>query len=323
MNCPSVLRQSMPHGLRRALGEDLELLRRRVVAPDGGVHARVRAVELGRRLHVGVREDAVQAVEPAVRAPLEGVQRLVRVLAAEALQQHLELARLVVLVLDEPQVRRRRRRRRRRGRPRCRCPGRTRRAGLLPLLGTGKSLPSAKTVRLSHAPSPSVSSRMTMRSRGVLPFGVRFGYSKHSTTQTRPFSSMVNAIGLTTCGSPAKSFTSNSSATLNFATVSSGLRYGWPDALRLSKPNSFWANARTTRRRARRRMRGRFAWGILRRGVAGGWAVECDVTAGGGGSNARGCALTRGYGGRRSRLRIDLKTRATRRGLPVPPGSGT
>ena len=35
-----------------------------------------------------------------------------------------------------------------------------------------------------------------MRSRGALPFGVRFGYSKHSTTQTRPFSSMVKAIGL-------------------------------------------------------------------------------------------------------------------------------
>ncbi len=37
-----------------------------------------------------------------------------------------------------------------------------------------------------------------MRSRGALPFGVRFGYSKHSTTQMRPFSSMVNAIGFTT-----------------------------------------------------------------------------------------------------------------------------
>ena len=53
-----------------------------------------------------------------------------------------------------------------------------------------------------------------MRSRGIFPFGVRFGYSKHSTTQTRPFSSMVNAIGLTTCGSPAKSLTSNSVGTL-------------------------------------------------------------------------------------------------------------
>ena len=54
-----------------------------------------------------------------------------------------------------------------------------------------------------------------MRSRGILPLGVRFGYSKHSTTQTRPFSSMVNAIGLTTCGSPANSFTSNPSGDLH------------------------------------------------------------------------------------------------------------
>ena len=38
--------------------------------------------------------------------------------------------------------------------------------------------------------------------------GVRFGYSKHSITHTRPFSSTVIATGLTTCGSAANSLTS-------------------------------------------------------------------------------------------------------------------
>ena len=80
-----------------------------------------------------------------------------------------------------------------------------------------------------------------MRSRGALPFGVFDGYSKHSSTQTRPFSSMENATGLMQSGSPANSLTSNSGGTLNFATVSAGVRYGCPDPLRLSKPNSFWA----------------------------------------------------------------------------------
>ena len=66
-----------------------------------GVAARRRAGAA----HRGFRGDAVATIEPAVRSPLEGVERFVRVLTAEALQQHLEPARLVVLVLDEEQVR--------------------------------------------------------------------------------------------------------------------------------------------------------------------------------------------------------------------------
>src|SRR5438105_14532279 len=54
---------------------------------------------------------------------------------------------------------------------------------------------------------------------------------------------MVNATGFTTCGSAAKSFTSNSSGTFIRFTDSSGVRYGWPDGLRLSNPYSFWAKA--------------------------------------------------------------------------------
>src|SRR5262245_32782620 len=123
--------------------------------------------------------------------------------------------------------------------------------------GTGKSLPSAKTVRLSATPSPSVSSRMTMRSRGILPLAVRLGYSKHSTTQTRPFSSTVIAIGLTTSGSAANSFISKPSAVFMRATDSSGLRYGWPDGLRLSKPCSFCARAEAAQTNNRRTARER------------------------------------------------------------------
>ena len=63
-----------------------------------------------------------------------------------------------------------------------------------------------------------------MRSRGIRPGGVRFGYSKHSSTQTRPRSSMVMATGLTTIGSAANSLTSNPSATFIRRTVSSGDR---------------------------------------------------------------------------------------------------
>src|SRR6478609_4433098 len=103
-------------------------------------------------------------------------------------------------------------------------------------------------VTLSQTPSPSVSSRILMRSRGIFPLAVRFGYSKHSMTQTRPFSSTVMAIGLTTSGSAAKSLTSKPSATFMRLTDSSGLRYGWPDDLRLSKPYSFCARAGRTQR---------------------------------------------------------------------------
>ena len=73
----------------RALAENLELLRLRVQAPHGGVHPRFGAVE---RLHGALREDAMQSVEPAVGAPGEGVERLVRVaLVVPAIEEDLRL----------------------------------------------------------------------------------------------------------------------------------------------------------------------------------------------------------------------------------------
>src|SRR5262245_53344432 len=98
-----------------------------------------------------------------------------------------------------------------------------------------------------------------MRSRGFCPFGVRLGYSKHSSTQMRPRSSNVNAIGLMTSGSAATSLTSQPAGTLKRLSDSSGVRYGCPEGLVLTKPNSRWAwawevNPAQTRLRATRRM---------------------------------------------------------------------
>ena len=97
-------------GVARAVGEDLEVVPRRVIAPDAGVDRRAVLVRRAGLADLRVGEDAVAAVEPAVRAPGEGVQRLVRVLVAPAVEQDLRRAGgLVVAVLDrdEQQVRRR------------------------------------------------------------------------------------------------------------------------------------------------------------------------------------------------------------------------
>ena len=62
-----------------ALGEDLEAVRHRMVAPHAGVHPL--AIRLGRSRFADMRwaEHAVAAVEPAIGSPVEGVERLVRV----------------------------------------------------------------------------------------------------------------------------------------------------------------------------------------------------------------------------------------------------
>ena len=70
-------------GIAGAVGKEVELLVADVIAPDRGVH-----------LHVAdfaAREYAVQPVQPAVRPPLERIERLMRILAAEAREQDLLL----------------------------------------------------------------------------------------------------------------------------------------------------------------------------------------------------------------------------------------
>ena len=50
---------------------------------------------------VRMREDAVAAVEPAVGSPDERVERLVRVLVAPAVEQHLRLAGGTVVAIRD------------------------------------------------------------------------------------------------------------------------------------------------------------------------------------------------------------------------------
>ena len=97
-------------GVARAVGEDLELVPRGMIAPDAGVDRRALVGRRARLADVRVREHAVAAVQPAVGSPDERVERLVRVLVAPAVEQHLGLAvGLVVAVAigHEQQVRRR------------------------------------------------------------------------------------------------------------------------------------------------------------------------------------------------------------------------
>src|SRR5262249_13338449 len=66
-------------GVTGALSKSIELPLADVVAPDGGVELHAH--------HPRLRENALQAVKRPVGPPLHGVERLVRVVAAEALQE--------------------------------------------------------------------------------------------------------------------------------------------------------------------------------------------------------------------------------------------
>ncbi len=128
-----------------------------------------------------VGEDAVAAVEPAVRAPGERVQGFVGVLISPAVEQDLRRAVgpvVAVLVGDEEEL----------GAAPTQTPPKP---TSIPL--TRLSL-SAKTFFESNLPSPLVSSKIKMRSC-ALSSGRRMGYEWASATQSRPRSSIVNPIG--------------------------------------------------------------------------------------------------------------------------------
>ena len=94
-----------PHGLANGYDdEDAQLLGARLVAEHAGVVDADRAV---RRLDLRVEEGAFLEVQRAVRAPREGVDRVVAVLGAEAVQDDAPLVGAVVAVgvLQEHQVR--------------------------------------------------------------------------------------------------------------------------------------------------------------------------------------------------------------------------
>ena len=76
-----------------AVGENLKLVPHRMIAPDAGMQLDALVVGRARLADERVREDALVAIEPAVRPPAEAVERLVRVLIAPAIEQHLRLAR--------------------------------------------------------------------------------------------------------------------------------------------------------------------------------------------------------------------------------------
>src|SRR5690606_6616575 len=95
-------------GIAAAPGEDLELVPRRMIPPDAGVESD--AIGIGRAWFsdARMRKHAVTPVEPTVGSPDKRVERFVRILVAEPVEQHLWLAvRLVVAVAigDEQQVR--------------------------------------------------------------------------------------------------------------------------------------------------------------------------------------------------------------------------
>ena len=95
-----------PPRIARTLGEDLEDVAGRVIAPDAGVDLLALGFGRTRLADDGVREHAVVTVEPAVRTPDEAIERLVRVMEAPAVEQHDRLAGLIVGVLrDEKELR--------------------------------------------------------------------------------------------------------------------------------------------------------------------------------------------------------------------------
>src|SRR5262249_37659236 len=94
-------------GIAGAVGEDLEFVPGWMIAPDAGVDRHAILVGRAGLADLGMREDAVTAVEPAIGAPDEGVERLVRVLITPAIEQNLRRAGgLVILHRHEEKIRR-------------------------------------------------------------------------------------------------------------------------------------------------------------------------------------------------------------------------
>ena len=97
-------------GIRRAATDHVELLRHRMVAPDGAVQRYPIIRRRARPAHRGLRGDAVAAVKPAVRPPREAVHEVVpRVDVPPRQGDHRRAVRHIVAVgiRDEEQVRQR------------------------------------------------------------------------------------------------------------------------------------------------------------------------------------------------------------------------
>ena len=96
-------------GIAGAVREDLKFVPGRVIAPNAGVDRRAILVRSAGLANATVGEHTMTAVQPAIRAPRERVERFVRVLMAPAIEENLGFAGLVGLrvVRNEHEVRRR------------------------------------------------------------------------------------------------------------------------------------------------------------------------------------------------------------------------
>ena len=88
-------------GIAGSFRKNIELFGRKIITPNRRVQPHF--------TDLGLREDAVQAIEQTVRAPLESIEGFVRVLAAETGQQYLLLVALASTrcIAQEKKMRRR------------------------------------------------------------------------------------------------------------------------------------------------------------------------------------------------------------------------
>ena len=92
-------------GIAGAVGEDFELTPGGVIPPDAGVEAGPFVVPGPGLTDVGVGEDSVAAIKPAIGSPDERIEGLVRVLVTPAIQQDLgrPIGNIVFIVVGNEQ----------------------------------------------------------------------------------------------------------------------------------------------------------------------------------------------------------------------------
>src|SRR5262245_13862297 len=74
-------------GVAGAVGKGLERVPHGMIAPDAGVELDALVIRRARLAELAVREDAVAAIEPAIRPPDEAVERFVRVFVTPAIEE--------------------------------------------------------------------------------------------------------------------------------------------------------------------------------------------------------------------------------------------
>ena len=98
-----------PPLVAHALAPALEGFSNRVIAPDAGVDRNPFRIRCAGAADLGVGENSMRPIKPAVRSPGEIIQRLVGILRAPAIENDLRLAvghRVAILVRNEKQIRR-------------------------------------------------------------------------------------------------------------------------------------------------------------------------------------------------------------------------